>query len=277
MKQLLILFIILTSLAWFPIQDNRTTNFPKEIMPVQEMPAKKNVWVFLMAGQSNMAGRGLVEPEDTISNKRIWSMDAKGQLIYAKEPLHFYEPTRTGLDCGVSFARTLLKNIPENVSILLVPTAIGGSSIQQWLGDSLYRGVHLMQNFEEKLAMGKKYGTIKGILWHQGESDAKPARIAIHQEQMDKLVSHFRDRTQIKNLPFIIGELGAYSNSNNYWQQINQTLAAYTKQDRYARLIHTQDLKHGGDSVHFNSEGQRLMGKRFAEAYWELAKIHKKR
>jgi hypothetical protein len=26
---------------------------------------KENVWVFIMAGQSNMAGRGIVEPEKT--------------------------------------------------------------------------------------------------------------------------------------------------------------------------------------------------------------------
>ncbi len=277
MKHTILLLFILLSFSWFPLQDSRTSNFPKEIIPVQQMPVKKNIWVFLMAGQSNMAGRGLVEPADTISNKRIWSIDTMGQVIYAKEPLHFYEPTRTGLDCGVSFARTLLKNIPEHISILLLPTAIGGSSIQQWLGDSLYRGVHLMQNFEEKLAIGQRYGTIKGILWHQGESDAKPARIAIHKEQIGKLVSHFRNRSQNKRLPFIIGELGSYSNSNNYWQQINQILASFAQQDQYASLIETQDLKHGGDSVHFNSESQRLMGKRFAEAYWELARTNKKR
>ena len=55
---------------------------------------KENVWVFIMAGQSNMAGRGIVEAEDTISDKRIFSINKDGQIIIAKEPIHFYEPRR---------------------------------------------------------------------------------------------------------------------------------------------------------------------------------------
>ena len=98
---------------------------------------KENVWVFIMAGQSNMAGRGIVEPEDTVSDKRIFSINKDGQIIIAKEPLHFYEPERTGLDCGLSFAKTLITKIPDSISILIIPTAVGGSSISQWLGDSV--------------------------------------------------------------------------------------------------------------------------------------------
>ncbi|MEQ8808135.1 MAG: sialate O-acetylesterase, partial [Imperialibacter sp.] len=32
---------------------------------------KPQTWVFVMAGQSNMAGRGIVEPQDTVTNPRI--------------------------------------------------------------------------------------------------------------------------------------------------------------------------------------------------------------
>jgi len=39
------------------------------------VPAKKKVWVFVMAGQSNMAGRGQVEPEDTVANERILAIN----------------------------------------------------------------------------------------------------------------------------------------------------------------------------------------------------------
>jgi len=34
--------------------------------PVERIPAKENVWVFMLAGQSNMAGRDFVEPQDTL-------------------------------------------------------------------------------------------------------------------------------------------------------------------------------------------------------------------
>src|SRR5690606_21827038 len=138
----------------------------------EQLPDKENLWVFILAGQSNMAGRGFVEPQDTIPTERVLTINKKGEIIVAKEPLHFYEPTMTGLDCGLSFGKELVEQLPGSVSILLLPTAVGGSSIQRWLGDSSFRDVPLYANFEEKVHIGKNHGTIKGILWHQGENDA---------------------------------------------------------------------------------------------------------
>ncbi len=234
---------------------------------MQNIPAKEKIWVFLMAGQSNMAGRGIVEPQDTLSDKRILTIDAQGKLIYAKEPLHFYEPTRTGLDCGLSFAKTLLKKIPSDITILLLPTAIGGSAIRQWLGDSSYRGVNLMTNFKEKVAIAKQYGKIKAILWHQGESDANAVRIPLYKDNLIKLFTMFRDITGEKNLPVLIGELGSYSNTKATWLQINEVIHEYTMKDKHATYITTNDFVHVGDTVHFNSAGQRMMGERFANAF----------
>ena len=85
------------------------------------------------------------------AGKRLLTINKDGQLIIAKEPLHFYEPNLTGLDCGYSFGTTLLKNIPDSISVFLIPTAVGGSSISQWLGDSVHRNVKLFSNFLGKL------------------------------------------------------------------------------------------------------------------------------
>src|SRR6187431_1555384 len=82
-------------------------NFPNSLEFVSTLPRKENFWIFILAGQSNMAGRGLVMPEDTISSSNILSIDSAGQWYYAKEPIHFYEPNLTGLDCSLSFARDL--------------------------------------------------------------------------------------------------------------------------------------------------------------------------
>ncbi|MDX2072664.1 MAG: sialate O-acetylesterase [Haliscomenobacter sp.] len=168
MKNLLV-FILLSLPLLLEAQSGNTK-------PVK-LPKPNKVWVFLLAGQSNMAGRGIVEAQDALTDPRIFSINSKGEVILAKEPLHFYEPSRVGLDCGLSFGKTLLKGVPKKVSILLLPTAVGGSSMRQWLGDSTYREVKLWSNFLEKVAIGKKYGQIKGILWHQGESDANERSI----------------------------------------------------------------------------------------------------
>jgi hypothetical protein len=267
MKKNLFVILLFSLLSWKQIQDGRTKYFPKTVVYIQQVPAKENVWVFIMAGQSNMAGRGIVEPQDTMADKRILSIDAKGKLVYAKEPLHFYEPTRTGLDCGLSFGRSLLEKIPANITILMLPTAIGGSAIRQWLGDSSYRGVNLLSNFREKVALGKQYGKIKGVLWHQGESDANKERIPVYKDRLTELFTTFRNIIGDEKLPVFIGELGSYSNNKNEWLQINKVIHAYVTEDRYATVIKTDDFSHVGDTVHFNSAGQRMLGERFANAY----------
>jgi hypothetical protein len=139
--------------------DDRTEFFPKIEQEPNVIPAKENVWVFILAGQSNMAGRGKVEPIDTIPDSRIFTINKEQELILAKEPIHFYEPTMTGLDCGLSFGKELLKKIPDSISLLIIPTAVGGSSIDQWINDSTYRNVTLLTNFKEKIEIGKKYGS----------------------------------------------------------------------------------------------------------------------
>ena len=231
---------------------------------------KQNVWVFIMAGQSNMAGRGIVESEDTVSDKRIFSINKDGQIIIAKEPLHFYEPERTGLDCGLSFAKTLITKIPDSISILLIPTAIGGSSIRQWLGDSVFRNVKLFSNFSSKVEIAKQNGIIKGILWHQGESDANENNIPVHKERLHLLFSKFRTEIGNNALPVLLGELGSFSNNPADFNLINKAIHDYAAEDKNSRVISTKDLKDKGDHLHFDSEGQRTMGKRFANAYLSM-------
>ncbi len=252
-------------------KDDRTEFFPKIELKPNVIPNKENVWVFILAGQSNMAGRGKVEPIDTIPDYRIFTINKKEELILAKEPLHFYEPTMTGLDCGLSFGKELIKYKPDRISVLIIPTAVGGSSISQWINDSTFRNVTLMTNFKEKIKVGQKYGTIKGVLWLQGENDAiTQATIKIYNNQLQKLFTRFREEINNSELPILIGQLGSFSKTDDKWQAINHKIEEYIKTDPNSYLIKTNDLKDKGDRVHFNSESQREIGKRFAERFIKI-------
>lgn len=248
-------------------EENRIRYFPKNLEKVKSLPPKERVWVFVLAGQSNMAGRGLVEPADTLSNPRIITFNKEDSLIYAKEPLHFYEPERTGLDCGMSFAQNIIAAIPDSITVLLVPTAIGGSSISQWLGDSVQHGVKLLSNFTEKITEAKKYGTVKAILWHQGESDANARGIPVHLTKLTTLFKQFRSIAGNQQLPVILGEIGGFSADKDNWASINTAINAYSKTDAYSAIVSTTDFQHKGDRIHFNAAGQRLMGQRMAAAF----------
>jgi hypothetical protein len=269
-RNLIILAIIFSVSSSYKIVAERKSYFSKRTEAMSNKINKENVWVFIMAGQSNMAGRGIVESEDTVSDKRIFSINKDGQIIIAKEPLHFYEPERTGLDCGLSFAKTLITKIPDSISILIIPTAVGGSSITQWLGDSVFRNVKLFSNFLSKVEIGKQNGIIKGILWHQGESDANEKNIPLHKERLHLLFSKFRSAIGNNELPVLLGELGPFSNNPADFSLINKAIHDYAAEDKNSRVISTKDLKDKGDHLHFDSEGQRTMGNRFAKAYLKM-------
>ncbi len=273
MEQLLLIFSLYSFVSGI-VQDDpsRTRYFPKAEVVIKKLLKKENTWVFILAGQSNMAGRGQVEPQDTVPNPRIFTINKQNQVILAKEPLHFYEPNLTGLDCGLSFGKALIKQVPPNVCILLVPTAVGGSSISQWLGDSTHRQVPLLTNFKEKVATAQKLGTIQGILWHQGESDANAQDIPLYQNRLNQLFKQLRIVTKNKNLPIVAGQLGSFSRDQENWQKINDQILTYTKKDKYFQVVRTADFHHKGDSIHFDSEGQRAMGERLAQAYLKLIK-----
>ncbi|MFC3559273.1 sialate O-acetylesterase [Pedobacter jamesrossensis] len=266
-KIIIFIFTILASINFkaYPLvcQISLVTNSNDE----SKSHHKSNVWIFIMAGQSNMAGRAKVEPLDTITNKRILVMQPNGKITIAKEPLHLYEPAMVGLDCGLSFGKQLLKSIPDSISILLVPTAVGGSSINQWLGDSLHRGVKLHSNFKKLLNLSIQHGTVKGILWHQGESDANQVKVKKYQQKLIELFLIFRKEVNNDQIPILTGEIGAFSEQVEYQKQINKSIRKNANKDPYTFLVRTNDLAHKGDQLHFDAKSQRQLGERFAKIY----------
>jgi hypothetical protein len=248
--------------------DPRTTNFPKKVDYVVDLPKKENFWIFVLAGQSNMAGRGFVEPEDTVPSSRIYTIDKGNRWIIAKEPLHFYEPSIAGLDCGLSFGKELLAHLSDSIYIGLIPCAVGGSPIEKWVGDSLHRGVKLFSNFKNKVEFASKVGTIKGIIWHQGEDNASRRLFVNYSNNLQELFFRFRKIAQNDSLPILVGELGSFLHKqrpNKYTDSINIVLKEISDHNKDVILIKTDDLNHKGDFVHFDSKSQRLLGKRFAE------------
>ncbi|MDC6362632.1 MULTISPECIES: sialate O-acetylesterase [Flavobacteriaceae] len=227
-----------------------------------------NIWVFLMAGQSNMAGRGIIEQEDQVANKRIITINSKNQWVAAKEPLHFYEPDAAGLDCGMSFAQELLTKVPDSVTIALVPCAVGGSSVFQWQNDEDHRGVSLLSNLNQKVALAKKKGVIKGILWHQGESNANAEDLPRYSDALLSLFIKFRTMVQNEDIPIVMGELGRFAEPEEkaaYFNDVNTTLGTIAEEDNRLFLVSSEGLDHKGDHLHFNSAAQRKLGKKYAQ------------
>ncbi|MCK0190686.1 sialate O-acetylesterase [Arenibacter sp. F20364] len=260
---LLPLYVLILMLSSCNVSKN---NLQGNNEPLEKNP-EQTVWVYLMAGQSNMAGRGAIEAQDTISNPRILSIDSQNNWVLAKEPLHFYE--NSGLDCGMSFAREMLKHVPDSVTIALVPCAVGGSSIYKWLDeDSEHRGVKLLRNFKQKVDLAKARGEIKGILWHQGESNANEKDIPVYNKAVNSLFEIFRAEVGDADLPIVMGELGRFAKPEEKafkFQRINQVIRSVAENDKNTYWVSSKGLDHKGDNLQFNSVAQRKLGKRYAE------------
>lgn len=236
----------------------------------EKINTAKPVWIFFLAGQSNMAGRGIVESEDTVTQPGILVLDSMGQWILAKEPLHYYEPSRRGLDCGMAFARELMRLNQDSIIIGLIPCAVGGSSVEQWLYDSIHREVKLFSNFTDQIAKADSFGEIKGILWHQGEANASPLSLLTYEMKLDSLFTRMRTATNQPDLPIAMGELGEFLSISEFKGNhiaLNSILHKMDSVSSNLSLVSAKGLVHKGDSIHFNSASLRELGKRYARAF----------
>jgi len=255
------------------VQDERTRYFPRSREYVESMPPKEKVWLFVLAGQSNMAGRGQVEPCDTLPHPRIFSVTPEKRWVVAREPLQLYQPALTGLGPGMAFARALIEKLDEEVYIGLIPCAVGGSSVGNWLSDSLYNGVRLKSNFTDKLQWAMNYGTVKGIIWHQGEADATAEKIPYYKADLQLLFDYFREVAGNDDLPIIAGELGIFPGVEKNRQEylcLNDILMEISRDDPDMALVRSFGLKARADNVHFDAPSQRIMGRRYAAAWLSL-------
>jgi len=279
MTRTLILLALLFAASGVSAQDERTLFFPLKTEYVEQMPPAGKLWLFVLAGQSNMAGRGLVEPSDTVPDSRILTVTPDMKWAVAKEPLQLYQPALTGLGPGLAFARALIREIDEDIWIGLIPCAVGGSSTSDWLSDSIYNGVRLKGNLTQRLRWAMNYGTVKGIIWHQGESDATAAKLPYYGENTKALFKYFREVAGDPDLPIVAGELaifpGVEKNRLEYLQ-INETLAAISEEDPDMILVPSFGTRPKPDNVHLDGPSQRMMGKRYALAWLSLVRCRNK-
>lgn len=268
-KLAILLFVIAACSAPKKLQtDDGKNYFPVTVEKPSALPAKENFYIYIMAGQSNMAGRGFVQPSDTVISKQVLALDKNNEWVYAKEPLHHYESARTGLDCGLSFGKKLSKLYGKNITIGLVPCAIGGSSIEQWLGDSTYHDVTLYSNLLTKVKVAAQYGTIKGIIWHQGESNSGRFSYRNFRQKTESFFTKLRNDLGYSELPVYMGEISSFlkRTTNPNADSVNRDMYLLSSSMKNVYVIKTGDLTPKPDTIHFDSRSQRIMGERFATA-----------
>ena len=242
------------------------------------IPADRSkFYLFLLVGQSNMAGRGYLTETNRVDTSRIFKLDACGAWVPAEEPLHFDKPA-AGAGIGASFARILADKNSE-ISIGLIPAAWGGTKVTAWDGE---KPCSVMAVQRTRRAM--QDGVLKGILWHQGCSDAEdPESVVAYMGRLAKVASFMRQWIGAPDVPFIAGELGDNIASMNsvrqgrgpkYWREFNENLHGIKKVIPHSAWVDASGMRGNPepDSIHLDTPSLRLLGQRYAEVYLDMIK-----
>ncbi len=236
--------------------------------------SKENFHLFLLVGQSNMAGRGKIETQDKQAHPRVLTLSRAGKWVPAVSPIHF-DKTIAGVGLGRTFGIEAAKANPDIV-VGLIPCAKGGSPISSWEVGGYHPQTksHPYDECIKRATIALKSGTLKAILWHQGESDSKEGLADVYVGKLHELIGRFRRKLDAENVPFIAGQMGQFkerpwSDAKKKVDAAHQNLPKHVKRSAF---VNSDGLKHKGDQVHFDAAGFREFGKRYFKAYQELTK-----
>ncbi|NKB69394.1 MAG: sialate O-acetylesterase [Candidatus Latescibacteria bacterium] len=219
--------------------------------------------IFLLMGQSNMAGRGPLEGAERLEDPRILVLK-DSQWVPAVEPL-FTDKATAGAGLGMSFARHLLQEEPDR-RIGLVPSAIGGTPLSRWeVGADLY---------ERNLDMARQAGgPFRAALWHQGEADAQTPELALsYFDRFSTMLQTLRATLEQPDLSMLVGQLGLFLTADPRfacYDELDAALRQIGGQPNCA-YVSAEDLADHGDKVHFDTPSIREFGRRYTAAYTNL-------
>lgn len=246
--------------------------------------ADPNFHIYLCFGQSNMEGTGKIEAKDLIPNERFkifQSLDCPN-LERNKHQWYPSIPPSANCDAGLSpadyFGKTMVARAPENLNIGIISVAVGGCDIrlfdkdlytdhdstyvEKWFADKVafYNG-NPYQHLIDLAKLAQKDGVIKGILLHQGETntDDKEWPNYVHKIYKDMLSDL---NLSAQNVPILAGEL--VSTEGSCCASMNAIINTLPSVIPTAHVVTSRGCG-ASDNAHFNSEGYRVLGRRYAE------------
>jgi iduronate 2-sulfatase len=245
--------------------------------------------LFLLGGQSNMDGRGNVSelPKELSTNPEIllfYKNEAHTskdwvslQGGYSIKPGYKGELPSATFGPEIGFGLNIAKGLPGQ-HIALLKACKGGTSLSKdWVpgikGDTKSQGP-LYRNFLEAFssatqALKEKGHTfvIKGMIWHQGESDAAKSSEE-YKKMLTEFIARVREDLNLPNLPFVIGEV--YDNGKR--DSIRMAQQAVAQSVPNTGFISAKDTKTWDNGTHFDAASQILLGERFAAEMLRLLK-----
>lgn len=246
--------------------------------------------VYILAGQSNMDGRGEVEelekahPQLSVPNRAIptWYANSAGEGYSTG-----WVPLAPGLSIPPRFTRKDDASLPSHTfgvevsfgpamaeqadgrRVAIIKVSRGGTSLaRDWdpelpNEDALYKLlIHTVQTALAELADNGDTGHLRGMVWHQGESDRNST---VYADRLAEFIQHIRKDLDQPALPLVIGEV--FDNGSRDIVRAQQHLAA--EKIDHAVCVPCEGLN-APDNTHFDAESLVTFGQRMARAMQAL-------
>jgi len=245
----------------------------------------KKFYIYLCIGQSNMEGNARkFEAQDSIVDSRFKVMETidcpnlnrtKGNWYTAVPPLC---RCNTGLTPSDYFGKTMVANLPKNITVGVINVAIGGCKIElfdkdnyqayaetapSWMKNMIkeYDG-NPYARLVEMAKLAQKDGVIKGILLHQGESNtndtlwAKKVKVVYDNLMKDLNLNP-------KKTPLLAGET-VNADQGGACASMNKIIATLPETIPNSFVIPSAGCPAIDDHLHFTVGGYRELGRRYA-------------
>ncbi len=252
-----------------------------------------NFYIYLCFGQSNMEGQGAIEEQDKTVDSRFLTFQAidcpnlnrvKGKWYTAVPPTCQCNSKLSPVDY---FGRTMVERLPDSITVGIINVAIGGCDIRLFDKDIYqnFDSTYHQSWFTSKVAayagnpykylidlarQAQKDGVIKGILLHQGETNTGQV------EWLSYVKKIYHDMLKDLSLnpqsvPLLAGEV--LTAEGNCCSAMNKIIDQLPDSVHTAYVISSLGCP-AQDQAHFNSEGYRMLGKRYALQMLKLMGYH---
>ncbi len=228
--------------------------------------SRENHHVYLLIGQSNMAGRAPFTEEEGEEIPRCFLLNGEDEWEPASNPLNRYSTVRKDIGMqkmnpGYGFAKAMLTRQKEE-TIGLVVNARGGTRIELW-----EKGTEYYEEAVRRTKIAQKTGVLKGILWHQGESNSRKPEA--YPEKLKALIADLRKDLGTPDLPVVVGQVFYDEEDKPHTKRINELLAQLPDEVPFTGCVSSDGLK-TYDNSHFDTASMKELGRRYAQIMLEL-------
>jgi hypothetical protein len=228
--------------------------------------------IYIFAGQSNMQGAAPAAGAPAAQNASMVTMMVTntGQWVQAKPVTSAYPGS--GVGPALYFADRMAALTGHQIGI--VNAAKGGTALWQWAPD--YSSHSLYGTMIRLAKQAQQNGTLKGLLWYQGESDTDTAAdVHAYGPRMHALFQAIRQDLGA-DLPIVFVQLGPHDPSNPaepYWssiQMVQQWIADGAPVG--IEMVTAMDLSSAGSNSphHLNTASQVILGGRMADMMYQI-------